>query len=138
MADTLTSPMHVEIISPDGPIYVADGVTMVVARASDGEFAIMKNHLPLASALDMCAVRIHTGNKEQKVAVFGGFLENKDNKVTIIAPLAELAENIDEARAIEAQKRAQERIKARKAGTDIERAKLSLQRAIVRLKAIRN
>ena len=115
MADTLTSPMHVEIISPDGPIYVADGVTMVVARASDGEFAIMKNHLPLASALDMCAVRIHTGNKEQKVAVFGGFLENKDNKVTIIAPLAELAENIDEARAIEAQKRAQERIKARKA-----------------------
>ena len=98
----------------------------------------MKNHLPLASALDMCAVRIHTGNKEQKIAVFGGFLENKDNKVTIIAPLAELAENIDEARAIEAQKRAQERIKARKAGTDIERAKLALQRAIVRLKAIRN
>ena len=51
MADTLTSPMHVEIISPDGPIYVADGVTMVVARASDGEFAIMKNHLPLALSL---------------------------------------------------------------------------------------
>lgn len=136
MADTLTSPMHVEIISPDGPIYKEDGVTMIVARASDGEFAIMKNHLPLASALGMCSVRIQKGDKEQKVAVFGGFLENKENSITIIAPLAELAENIDEARAIEAQKRATERIKARKAGTDIERAKLALERAKVRLKTI--
>lgn len=136
MADTLTSPMHVEIISPDGPIYKADGVEMIVARAEDGEFAIMKNHLPLASALDMCSVRIHTGDKEQKVAIFGGFLENKDNKISIIAPLAELAENIDEARAKEAEKRATERIKARKAGTDIERAKLALKRAKVRLKTI--
>ena len=45
MADTLTNPMHVEVISPDGPIYQETGVEMVVARAADGEFAVMKNHL---------------------------------------------------------------------------------------------
>ena len=37
MADTLTNPMHVEVISPDGPIYQETGVEMVVARAADGE-----------------------------------------------------------------------------------------------------
>lgn len=42
MADTLVSPLHVEIITPDGPIYTKDGATMVVARAVDGEFAVMK------------------------------------------------------------------------------------------------
>lgn len=42
MADTLTNPMHVEVISPDGPIYRETGVEMVVARAADGEFAVMK------------------------------------------------------------------------------------------------
>ena len=59
---------------------------MVVARAADGEFAVMKNHLPLAAALEMCPVRIIKGGKEQKVAVFGGFLEIKDNQVNIVAP----------------------------------------------------
>ena len=92
MADTLTNPMHVEVISPDGPIYRETGVEMVVARAADGEFAVMKNHLPLAAALEMCPVRIIKGGKEQKVAVFGGFLEIKDNQVNIVAPLAELAD----------------------------------------------
>ena len=95
MADTLTNPMHVEVISPDGPIYQETGVEMVVARAADGEFAVMKNHLPLAAALEMCPVRIIKGGKEQKVAVFGGFLEIKDNQVNIVAPLAELADTID-------------------------------------------
>ena len=98
MADTLTNPMHVEVISPDGPIYRETGVEMVVARAADGEFAVMKNHLPLAAALEMCPVRIIKGGKEQKVAVFGGFMEIKDNQVNIVAPLAELADTIDIAR----------------------------------------
>lgn len=46
MADTLENPMHVEVISPDGPIFTQDGVDLVVARAEDGEFGIEKRHLP--------------------------------------------------------------------------------------------
>lgn len=42
MADTLTHSMHVEVISPDGPIFSEDNVDMVVARAEDGEFAVLK------------------------------------------------------------------------------------------------
>ena len=42
MADTLTHSMHVEVISPDGPIFSEDNVDMVVARAEDGEFCLEK------------------------------------------------------------------------------------------------
>ncbi|WP_296955664.1 F0F1 ATP synthase subunit epsilon [uncultured Dialister sp.] len=138
MADTLTNPMHVEVISPDGPIYSDDGVTLVAARAEDGEFAIMKNHLPLAAALDMCVVRVEKPGKEQRIAVFGGFLETKDSKVNIIAPLAELAETIDVARAQAAKKRAEDRLHSHSKEIDMERAKLALMRALTRLHATKS
>lgn len=134
MADTLTNPMHVEVITPDGPIYRADGVELVAARATDGEFAVMKGHLPLAAALEMCSVRIQKDGKEEKVAVFGGFFEMKDNRVNIVAPLAEMAADIDVARAQRAKKRAEDRLASHSANIDEHRAKLALQRALIRLK----
>ena len=136
MADTLTNPMHVEVISPDGPIFQQDGVDMVVARAEDGEFAVQKGHLPLAAALTMCVVRIKKGAEEERVAVFGGFLENKGNHV--VAPLAELAETIDVARAQAAKKRAEDRIQSKNSEVDMDRAKLALMRALTRLKATKS
>ena len=138
MADTLTNPMHVEVISPDGAIYSDDGVDMVVACAEDGEFAVMQRHLPLAAALDMCVVRIKKADKEERIAVFGGFLETKDSKVNVVAPLAELAENIDIARAQAAKKRAEDRLASHDAEIDVDRAKLALLRALTRLKATKS
>ncbi len=138
MADTLTNPMHVEVISPDGPIFQQDGVDMVVARAEDGEFAVQKGHLPLAAALTMCVVRIKKGAEEERVAVFGGFLENKGNQVNVVAPLAELAETIDVARAQAAKKRAEDRIQSKNSEVDMDRAKLALMRALTRLKATKS
>ena len=138
MADTLTNPMHVEVISPDGPIFQQDGVDMVVARAEDGEFAVQKGHLPLAAALTMCVVRITKGAEEERVAVFGGFLENKGNQVNVVAPLAELAETIDVARAQAAKKRAEDRIQSKNSEVDMDRAKLALMRALTRLKATKS
>ena len=135
MADTLTHSMHVEVISPDGPIFSEDSVDMVVARAEDGEFAVLKNHLPLAAALEMCVVRIKKAAEEQKVAVFGGFLENSKNNVNIVAPLAELAETIDVSRAQAAKKRAEDRLASHSADIDMDRARLALMRALTRLKA---
>lgn len=138
MADTLTNPMHVEVISPDGAIYSDDGVELVAARAEDGEFAVMKRHLPLAAALTMCVVRIKKADKEERIAVFGGFLETKNSRVNIIAPLAELAENIDVARAQAAKKRAEERLAHRTEDLDVDRAKLALMRALIRLSATKS
>ncbi len=133
MADTLGTPLHVEIITPDGPIYTKDGAVMVVARATDGEFAVMKNHLPLAAALEISPVRIKTADGEEKVAVFGGFLEMEKNCVNIVAPLAELASTIDVARAEAARKRAEDRLSSKSADIDVHRAELALKRALTRL-----
>ncbi len=137
MADTLTKSMHVEVISPDGPIFKADDVDMVVARAEDGEFAVQKGHLPLAAALTMCVVRIKKGADETRVAVFGGFLENAHNQVNVVAPLAELAESIDVARAEAAKKRAETRLASKDADVDVDRARYALMRAITRINATR-
>ena len=106
-----------------------------MARAEDGEFAVLKNHLPLAAALEMCVVRIKKAAEEQKVAVFGGFLENSKNNVNIVAPLAELAETIDVARAQAAKKRAEDRLASHNKDIDMDRARLALMRALTRLKA---
>lgn len=77
MADTLTNPMHVEVISPDGAIYKDDGVDMVVARAEDGEFAVMKRHLPLAAALEMCVVRVKKQTKRNGLLYLADSLKPK-------------------------------------------------------------
>lgn len=83
----------------------------------------------------MCVVRIKKAAEEQKVAVFGGFLENSKNNVNIVAPLAELAETIDVARAQAAKKRAEDRLASHSADIDMDRARLALMRALTRLKA---
>lgn len=134
MADTLTSPMHVEVMSPDGAVFTADSVDMVVAHAADGEFAVMKGHLPLVAALTVAPVRIKSGSKETTIAVFKGFLEINKDIVNIVAPQVELAEDIDVARAQAAKERAEKRLAARTADLDVDRAQLALARALLRLK----
>ena len=134
MADTLTSPMHVEVMSPDGAVFTADSVDMVVAHAADGEFAVMKGHLPLVAALTVAPVRIKSGSKETTIAVFNGFLEINKDIVNIVAPQVELAEDIEVARAQAAKERAEKRLAARTADLDVDRAQLALARALLRLK----
>ena len=58
----------------------------------------------------------------------------KDNRVNVVAPLAEMAEDIDVARAQRAKKRAEDRLASHSANIDEHRAKLALQRALIRLK----
>ena len=137
MADTLTSPMHVEIMSPDGAVYTADGVEMVVARAIDGEFAVMKGHLPLVAALTIAPVRVK--GREKQIAAFNGFLEiNNDDHVNIVSPQVEWSEDIDVARAQAAKKRAEERLASKSADIDTDRAQLALNRALLRLRVTKS
>jgi len=79
-------------------------------------------------------MRIKLGDAEEPLFVAGGFLEVRDNVVTVLADTAEHAEEIDEARAEEARRRAQERLE--QATSDVERADMlgALERAINRIK----
>lgn len=131
---TNPSSLHVDIITPDAKVYSQDDVDMVVARALDGEFGIMKNHTPLVAALDVAPLRIKKGGEETVIAVFGGFLEVKDNVVTVVARAAEAADYIDVERAMRARDRAMARLEKSDPDVDRVRAELALQRALLRLR----
>ena len=125
--------MRVNIITPDGTIFSEDGVDLVVARALDGEFGIMRDHAPLVAALKVWPIRIKKDGKETVIAVFGGFMEVKDNVVTITSRVAETADYIDIERAIKARDRALSRLESKDKNIDYERAEFALQRALIRL-----
>ncbi|WP_243387080.1 F0F1 ATP synthase subunit epsilon [Bacillus kexueae] len=124
--------VQVNVVTPDGPVYDAE-VEMVSAKAQSGELGILPGHIPMVAPLSIGAVRLKKGSSTELVAVSGGFLEVRPDKVTILAQAAERAENIDVARAKAAKERAERRLREKADDIDFKRAELALQRAINRL-----
>jgi F-type H+-transporting ATPase subunit epsilon len=79
-------------------------------------------------------LRVRRGSQEVSLFVSGGFLEVRPDKVVVLADTAERAEEIDVARAEEARRRAQERLRERPRDLDAARAELALRRSLVRLR----
>jgi F-type H+-transporting ATPase subunit epsilon len=129
------SKMTVEVVTPERVVYSGDA-KMVIARGVEGDLGILPNHMPLVTPLKIAPVRIKTdGDKETKIAVSGGFMEVRGDKVTILAETAELPEDIDVERAMAAKARAEKRLIDKHPDLDIRRAELALQRALARLQA---
>ncbi|WP_019121086.1 F0F1 ATP synthase subunit epsilon [Brevibacillus massiliensis] len=127
------SKMTVEVVTPERVVFSGEA-TMVIARGVAGELGILPNHIPLVTPLKVAPVRVKTtGDKETLIAVSGGFLEVRGDKVTILAEAAELPEDIDVARAQAAKTRAEQRLKEKQADLNQRRAELALQRAMTRL-----
>ncbi len=127
------SKMTVEVVTPERVVYSGDA-KMVIARGVEGDLGILPNHMPLVTPLKVAPVRIQTeGDKETKIAVSGGFMEVRGDKVTILAETAELPEDIDVARAQAAKARAEKRLNDRHPDLDLRRAERALQRALMRL-----
>lgn len=124
--------LKVSVVTPDGPVYESD-VEMVVARAQSGELGVLPGHIPMVAPLQIGGVRMKKGGATEQVAVSGGFLEVRPDKVTILAQSAEAAEQIDLTRAEEAKKRAEQRLQSKQDDVDYRRAELALQRAINRI-----
>ena len=122
----------VSIVTPNGPVYEND-VEMVIVKAESGEMGILPGHISTVAPLQISAVRLKTGNKTDKVAVAGGFIEVRPDKVTILSPSAEEASHIDVHRANEAKRRAERRLEDKQANIDFKRAELALKRATNRI-----
>jgi F-type H+-transporting ATPase subunit epsilon len=105
MASTAT--MQVELVSVERPIWSGEA-SAVYARTSEGEIGVLPGHAPLLGALAPgWLVRIlQADGVEQKVAVHGGFLSVREDGVSVLAEMAEAADEIDVARAREALARA--------------------------------
>ncbi|CAH1193374.1 ATP synthase epsilon chain [Paenibacillus plantiphilus] len=123
-----------EIVTPERKVY-AEQVSMVIVKGVEGELGILPNHIPLVTPLKIAPVTIKKDRKEQVIAVNGGFIEVRKDKVVILAESAELPADIDIERAQAAKQRAEQRLSGKRDEFDFRRAEMSLQRAINRLDA---
>ena len=101
--------MQVALVSPERILWEGEA-SMVIARSEGGDIAFLNNHAPFVGALGIGTVRIlpSDGGRADEVvaAVHGGFVEVRDNRVTVLSDVAELASQIDVERAREALARA--------------------------------
>ena len=126
------STLLLEIVTPERTVYAKEA-EMVVVKGAAGELGILPNHIPLVTPLKIAPVRAKLGGSEDRIAVHGGFMEVRKDKVVILAEAAELPEEIDVERALRAKERAEKRLSDRQEGIDLIRAQAALNRAINRL-----
>ncbi|MEX2983668.1 F0F1 ATP synthase subunit epsilon [Streptomyces sp. C36] len=120
----MAAELHVELVAADRSVWSGEA-TLVIARTTSGDIGVMPGHQPLLGVLESGPVTIKTADGNVVAAVHGGFISFADDKLSVLAEIAELADEID----VERAERALERAKA-----DADAA--AERRADVRLKAV--
>ena len=128
------SSIRLDIVTAERAVYSED-VDMVIAPGVEGQLGILPHHTPLMTTLQPGELRVRKGREEVSLAISGGFLEVRPDRVLVLADTAERAEEIDIARAEEAKRRAQERLAERQVPeVDSARAEAALRRSLARLR----
>ena len=127
-------PLKLQIITPERVVFEEEDVASVTIPSSEGELTILPSHAPLMTELSPGPLVFRKGNDEIDVALSGGFLEVREDKVIVLADTAERSEEIDQARAEESRKRAQEQLASHEGAADIAVVMAALERAQARLR----
>lgn len=125
-----------KIITPDRVFYEEE-VSMVEFNTVEGEVGIYKDHIPMTMIIAPGILTITRDGEVLEAALHAGFTEVLQDKVTILAEIIEWPSEIDVSRAESSKARAEERIREHAPGTDMDRATLSLKRAVARIEAVR-
>jgi len=128
--------LDVHIVTAEREVFVDAEVDEVVVPGIEGELTVLPEHAPLLTMVKPGVILLRKGGEDIDMAVTGGFLEVRQDRVTILADAAERAEEIDAVRAEEARRRAERQLEEREAEVDLAAAAASLQRALMRLKAV--
>ena len=127
------SSLKIDIVTAERVVYSAEA-DIVIAPGVEGQLGILPHHAPLMTILQAGELVVRKGGEEESLAISGGFLEVRPDRVIVLADQAERAEEIDIARAEAARKRAEQRLADRHAtGLDATRAESALRRAVARL-----
>ena len=124
---------RLELVTAERMVY-SDDVDMVIAWGVEGQLGILPHHAPLMTMLQPGELIVKKDNKETYMAVSGGFLEVRPDKVIVLADACERAEEIDKTRAEEAKRLAEGIMKAPPPETETASAEAALRRSLVRLK----
>ncbi|MFC1932662.1 F0F1 ATP synthase subunit epsilon [Chloroflexota bacterium] len=125
--------IKLDIVTAERVVYSED-VDIVTAPGVEGQLGILPHHTPLMTTLEAGELRVKKSGEEFAMAVSGGFLEVRPDRIIVLADTAERAEEIDLARAEEAKRRAQERLVQHAPEVDTTRAEAALRRALTRLR----
>ena len=127
-------PTHIQlqIVSADRAL-VNETVDEVEIPGSDGYFGVLPGHTPLLALLGAGELWYRQGQERTYMLIAFGFAEVQPDRVTILAQVAEKADEIDVARAAEAKKRAEARLASPTSEMDFERARIAMLKALVRL-----
>jgi F-type H+-transporting ATPase subunit epsilon len=126
--------IKLEIVTAEKLVY-SEEVDEVIAPGIDGELGILPHHAPLMTMLQPGVLTVKKDGDEINMAVSGGFMEVRPERIIILADAAERAEEIDIARAEEARQRAEQARAGAPAGAEAAlAAEASLKRSLIRLK----
>jgi F-type H+-transporting ATPase subunit epsilon len=126
--------LQCEIVTAERRVYAGE-VKEVIAPTTSGQVGILPMHAPLLSELGAGEIRlILPDDDELLLAVAGGFMEVRDDKVIVLADSAERADEIDAERARKARERAEALLSQKEANVDFARAEAAMRRALARLR----
>ncbi len=124
--------LQLQIITPLKLVFNEE-VEEIIIPAETGEITILPNHVSLFTKIKPGELSIRRSKKQSFFAITGGFLEVKENKITILADYAIRTEDIEVAKAKEAQERAEKAMKEKVSGRDFAQAEAQLTRAMLEL-----
>src|ERR1043166_4654584 len=128
--------LTLEIVTPDRSL-IREEVDEVVVPGTEGELGILPGHTPLLTTLKIGELWYRRGQEKHYLAIAFGFVEVLPDRVTVLADVGERAQEIDVQRAERAKKRAEELLAQAQHPTqldmDIERARVSLLKSLIRL-----
>jgi F-type H+-transporting ATPase subunit epsilon len=129
--------LRLDVVTAERRVFSED-VDIVIAPGSEGELGILPRHAALMTTLQPGVLRARIGGDEIDLAIGGGFLEVRDNRVLVLADSAERAEEIDIERARAAEERARQLLAERSTQTvDLLQVEGALRRSQIRLKVAR-
>lgn len=124
---------QLQVVTPEGML-LDEEAEIIVARGAEGDLGILHGHEPLITPLAIGELMYRVDGEERHLAISGGFLEVRPDRVVVLADLAERAEEIDLQRAEEARRHAEAAL-AEHRGSELEAAAAaSLQKALLRLR----
>lgn len=129
--------MYVDIVSAEEQIFSGQA-DMVIVPGEAGELGIMPEHAPLLTRIKPGTVRIQQGGSDAEVIyVSGGMMEVQPDRVTVLADTSVRAHDLDEAKALEAERQAKEALANQSGKLEIAKAQAELAEAVAQLQAIR-
>jgi F-type H+-transporting ATPase subunit epsilon len=123
---------RLDIVTAEREVFSED-VDEVVAPGVQGQLGILPHHAPLMTTLLPGELLVKKGGEEFYLAISGGFIEVRPDRIIVLADAAERVEEIDIARAEEAKRRAEKRLAEHEPGVDTARAEAALRRSLIRL-----